>query len=828
MRRRKTGEASVRNDEITFANLALVYTEPLFWEPRPLEHPECLRRFLHAFLDPSKPGTAFLGVPGERQGEGDWLTGEQAISAVDQLCEQVWLVGGHLLERYGRVISERIFDELFTRHRVVLFLDQEKFIQTCLEHPSLPVEVKGLLYQPEELCRDYYLRFYIDWSFSGGILWTPQLFISNFWPASRRIAPPPPEGLRSPRPIEPAQAAHILENFFWKRVETAFRALRRIYGLGSAHVRVRERQFESPVFYYAEPAAMPPKPEDIIEKHEYIKSLEQICRVTLGTHDPLSADVAGAFLEGNLLTLRREIRGQRQIGVYYLVVPWGSEKRAEWGEEVERELLFIADKWFYVEFCSAYEAYDAITDIEMWSEPIALWAGSLDTAATLTRQLQQLAAFEPVGSERKSKAFNLVNQIRSVLARLESEMLRVTDDVIGLERKFKHHLEATIHFARRAFTSRALPRVGHLMEAIAEFFPYRYGSEIVQHAAQRAEQLRDTFDGVERSIQDLLDQQRRDEQEREEKRREEEVQREERRQRILGYGLAFLATITAFPLLIGQMNWQELQHVIGHWPAKFQWLGNLLREAHPYLVLIATLSAGIIITFLLTMIIWTAVASRSKRKAEEQQDEWQQIGRQIMEVWQLVNQIMPDIRKLRKQAFVSRAQANETDDVRSLRQRVDEKDREACDMLLKVWQWLRQFEYHDESILPRMADLEQKVHRFVILTELLDNRPVPFPFPVALCLFRYKSTDFVGSSVVSDFEFEQIFHGYGYDDDEVEAIEQWVDQPLRRFEQYRTHPLAEQEARLRDLPAEEFIVALREVIGVSALHSRKIRPPEEE
>lgn len=827
MRRRRTASGTAKADEVAFTNLALIYTEPLFWEPRPLEHPERLRQFLRAFLDPNKQGLAFLGVPTERPGEWEWREGEQAISAVEQLYEHIRRRGGELLEQYGKAISKQIFNELFTKHRAVLFLDRERFIQTYLGHPSLPLPISDLL-RTEDLCRDYYLRFYIDWSFSGGILWTPQLCIFNFWPASRRVAPPPPKKLKPSQPIEPASAAQILEQIFWDRVAMAFRALRRSYGLGSVHVRIRDSRFESPVFYYAEPALMPQKPEDFTEDPKYIKSLEQICRVTLGTHDPLSADVSGAFLEGNLLTLRREIRGQRQIGVFYLIVPWWSGDRAEWREEVERELLFVADKWFYVEFCAAYEAYDAITAVEMWSEPIALWSGTLDTAATLARHLQQLAAFEPAGSVHRSKAFELVNQIRSVLARLESEMLRVTDDVIGLERKFRHHLEATIHFARRAFTSRALSKVQHLTEAIAEFFPYRYGSEIVRHAAQRADQLRETFDRVERAIQDLLDQQRRDEREQEEQRREQERQQDERRQRILGYGLAALATITAFPLLIGQMDWQELQHVIGHWPGKLQWLGNLLREMHPYLVLIATLSAGTIIAFLLTLILWAAVQSRPKRKIEEQPAEWLQIGRQIMDVWQLVNRMMPTIRQLRMQAFVSRARPIEADDLRNLRQRIDEGDQEVCRKLLTVWKWLQQHEGQDEASAgtDEITDLEHKVIRFILLTELLDNRPIPFPFPLALCLFRYKSTDFVGSSVVSDFEFEQVLNGYGYDDDEIAAIDKWVEQPLNRFERYRTHPLAEKGARLRDLPANEFLDALREVIGVSALHQREIRPPE--
>jgi hypothetical protein len=45
-----------------FTNLMLIYTEPLYWEPRPLFHAEKLRDFLFTLLDPQKPGFAFLGI----------------------------------------------------------------------------------------------------------------------------------------------------------------------------------------------------------------------------------------------------------------------------------------------------------------------------------------------------------------------------------------------------------------------------------------------------------------------------------------------------------------------------------------------------------------------------------------------------------------------------------------------------------------------------------------------------------------------------------------------------------------------------------------------
>lgn len=165
-----------------------------------------------------------------------------------------------------------------------------------------------------------------------------------------------------------------------------------------------------------------------------------------------------------------------------------------------------------------------------------------------------------------------------------------------------------------------------------------------------------------------------------------------------------------------------------------------------------------------------------------------------------------------------------------MRYQVERWDQAACTELIRVWEWLKQTEEKEKKIKDRLTVLHHQIHRFVLALDLLDNRPAPLPLPRALALYRYKSTDFVPSSVISDFEFEQVLNGYGFDDDEVRAIDAWVDRPLSEIPGLRERypKLAQQGKRLRDLPARDFVEALRDVIGVSALHERKILPPEGE
>jgi hypothetical protein len=113
-------------------------------------------------------------------------------------------------------------------------------------------------------------------------------------------------------------------------------------------------------------------------------------------------------------------------------------------------------------------------------------------------------------------------------------------------------------------------------------------------------------------------------------------------------------------------------------------------------------------------------------------------------------------------------------------------------------------------------ELKAITYLFIALTELFDNRPVPFWLPLCLCVFRYKSTEFVQESIVSDFEFEQVLNTYGYTDEEVQLIDAIANSPLAQIEGYENHPLASQGGRVRDLPVDEFVRFLSEKLRLSA------------
>lgn len=170
-----------------------------------------------------------------------------------------------------------------------------------------------------------------------------------------------------------------------------------------------------------------------------------------------------------------------------------------------------------------------------------------------------------------------------------------------------------------------------------------------------------------------------------------------------------------------------------------------------------------------------------------------------------VEAILPIVSRVRSKAFVSRVWAGKQEDeeVRQARERLDLEDRKAVEVLLEVDDWLRRNQ--DGTGTSALDSTTREVLRFVILVELMDQRLSPFPLPLALTVFRHASRRYVARSIVSDYEFEQVLNGYGYEDSEVEAIDRWVEKWGR-------------------LEARDLVKKLQE-LGVSAVHDRTIKAP---
>jgi len=851
---------SMPSAKVRFTRLMLLHTRPMYWEPRPVYHSERLKDFLIHLLDPQKPGYAAVVQQGDNI---EWKVGNQAISLVRTAYEELWLPLSKLLKD-SQISSQQAF-QLFAQRKMEIFLDSKRFLACCERQFHIDLSE----YQKRDT---FYIGLSIDWSHSESFVWSPQLRVSNFWPINRTFAPEPPQEYAEPSSASPSEAARILEDWFWKVVQKDFTKLRFHFDLGSAGMLFEGQHLLPPVFYYAEPDPLPSEPEALLE-FPHRSALETLCQPLLDTQDPRSADVAGAVLENSLFTLRREIVRSEGTQAYYLILPWWQDSSER--VELERELVFVADKWFLVEFALGFEAYDLLTDADLWASPMSLWRGTLSTSSEITGKLHNYIAFVCDSQQRRS-AFRLAAELRATLARLESSVLRATSDILKFRMKVEQSAEQAVLYAKQAFTSRPLPRVKNLLDAISEFFVFRRAYSVARITNELAQQLRDDYAAVESALQELNQREAQEQKEREEEARREMQEREERNQRRLNKILAILAGISALPILIGELNWNDINTIIEtKWKniSVLSEIGGILKSVHHWLVFIAIISVSAAIIYLLyTLFVQQGSKSQGKTPPGSG-DELPKVGQLIVDLWRHHELAVPLVQKMHLITFVSRQIPGhtESDETRDQRHTVHQLDIRGTKLLHEIWEQMTKLksehEMHRNNVLNMLSDpeagggqqpslgrksrrllrwremsnlseaqqaddafqeLKAFTYLFIASAELFDNRPVPFLLPLCLCVFRYKSTEFVQESIVSDFEFEQVLNTYGYTDEEVRSIDDRVNSPLAQIEAYKNHPLASQGGRVRDLPVDEFVRFLSEKLGLSAQHGRlHIQPSDQ-
>jgi len=775
-----------------FTRLAVMSSRYLYWSPRAAFHAKHLVQMLGALLDPARPGHASAAFLDRKKRVSIWRSGAEAIVELKRYA-QVLSEGTPLLETRQDGADELAMNRFTTNLFRVVF-DKERLLSWAADHllsqgrddelGSLTL-IRKIQNHPSPVLVD----LTSDWSLVGkSLTWAPLCVVGNSLLNLQGRLPhwyTPP----SLPPVEAAEASQVLEEFLLKECERLFHRVRAGFNLGTAAVKLLNREYRTPFFYYAEPQTLPDRPDDYLDSHR-LGHVEALCRSTLGTEDPLGSDVQGALLEGNVLLLRHNILGNQAVQVFYQALPWLPPGASERWDEVEREVFFLCDRLTFIEFLAAFRVYDIITDLEIPLKQMGLWGGTLDGTAKLARALRQSVAFEESRSGQKALAFDLVKQLRWCISRLEAEMVRVTDGVMTQERRWRSAAQDTRIYFERMISSRAIEPLRDMSQDLTESIAsFRISGEVVRQAKERAEQLRTTFSDVSRALDAMLEMEQ-----------QEDRERYERTQRVLGYGLAALATLTAFPLVVGDMNWSELQEVIARWPAPFQWLGDLVSAIHPYLVLMGLSGALGVIGLLLFGTFWS-----SRRRKPHPQREFLALGRRLNQMTRGVEDVLPVVSRVRSKAFVSRVWAGKEEDpeVQQDRERLAREDGKAIEVLMDLDDWLQRNENtHRASGINATT---REVLRFVILVELMDQRLNPFPLPLALCYFRYASRRYVSRSIVSDYEFEQVLNGYGFEDSEVAAIDQWVE----KWGRLETRELLK---RLGDL-------------GVSALHARPIEAP---
>lgn len=621
----------------------------------------------------------------------------------------------------------------------------------------------------------------VDFSVSkDDLIYQPMLALWSYWPASRRWAPVPAEEQPLNPPLTSEEAASLLEDVLWKKVETLFAIARQSCGIGVAEPEFAGREVQPPVFYYAAPAKLPQTPEDY--EKEYRSSLYTLTRTCLGSDDPFSFEVAWGILEGNLLALRRERPSRKSVATWYLLLPFSPKPTLE--EELERDLDFVADRLTFLEFSIGHEARDVDTDVREYATRYARWGGSLDGVSEQANQaLRLIPRAKPSGrsgiEEEMTRLLLLLFQMQALLEKANSDAQQAI-------RKFQGYLDGTEDFFRRAFTYAPLASGRRsLQEATLDAYPYHY----LQQPVRSLENMMETVTGNVRGLIGLI-------QEGLEPFERSARESQARWIRALGTLFGLLTLLIALPQFVpGSVLTEE---TYPHWLKEFMPLPVLERAVRDGVAVIMLLLVALGIGY---AFFW---AYRYFARAEEPTME------RIQHLWDLVKQA---------DGLAQRARSQQGE----IQSRLEQMDEETSMLLCGVFSELRETEkpskrfWQLSSVWRELgwgkgvAEWAEQNALLRWMIALFDLRPDTVPLPRTLCLLHYKGAEFQSRSSVSDWEFERSLRRAGFASSEADRLQRWLS-------------LEANKRAIEKMECEAFLKLLKEY-GVTAESSK--RSPEQ-
>lgn len=709
-----------------FTELMVLHSSPVYWNDTPPNTAPANAKGLHDFLldllDADKAGACTLYVVEPDRNRSAWLDPDAACQWVRTTFASVWRPGAEAIEG-GTASSEAVYDN-YVRHRAEVFLDDER-LRACGGTAGAEWTI------PPHTC----LGMSIDWAYDHNWLWfTPQLRISNYWPHSPEFAPPRPPEREDPAPASQEQAAETLFDLYCHNVYLAFEAVRLKY-LKTTWVTLEltPEAVAAPLYFYARPQVMPAAPEDFLAAAN-LAVLQKFSRAVAGVQDLLAADVSGALLQGNVLAFRREQRfpyeGAEEFDTLwqssYLLVPWFPAETGEWLREVESEATFVADQLSFAEFIAGGQRHmDLLKTMKKPIFSMQHLATSVTHAMDLATRLQRQVVFEVRPRIRRS-TYEVVEHLRSSLSRLGLSLVLNADRTsLSKEDEWHRVTEQVIRRVRHALTIRSLPHVNALTDSLENSRAHVGVKAFLESWTRDAQQIQADFRNAETSLGNMLEQERRERQE-----------RETEHQHLITYGLAALAAVGAFPLLVGQASWAELQTTMEQWPSPWIRFSPAYVELHPLLTLVAVVSASVLIAVLFFLLL----------KGMFQWEKRSSFSRELRRT---------GARLVRLERDMHRA----TSDV------------ELCQDLISIFNWCveKLVGVGDAPPANDLAAIRNQVGAFVILTEMKTRLPVPGRLPKALCLCRFVFQP-VESVALTDAEFDVSLERCGVSYEGVQAI----------------------------------------------------------
>ena len=403
--------------------------------------------------------------------------------------------------------------------------------------------------------------------------------------------------------------------------------------------------------------------------------------------------------------------------------------------------------------------------------------------------------------------FSLTRLLIAFLAKLQARTIAGAMKRKQLRKDLDWAISASKSYAQRKFTARALPGLA-MMRHISDGYTraFREYDEKISKGADNAEKLSEQIENVGKLLSHAsgLEERKR------ESARGRLREREEKAGKVLNRVLALVAVLAAIPLLVGQFETSALASAFpwSHLTFDFPSFGLYFSFWTAFAAFVVTIIA----------VFWS-----SRRKTAFGSE---QTGR-VARVDGLSRALFDGFRGYEHPGLarsgVSKviAAASEgqrfledsSESARVAREAVNTFDlklartvAEAVD-LCSQWNDAGPHPQEDEDWAEYM---EKRVCGFVLLSDVYDLRPEMLHLPVTLGFYRFMYVaGRLKSSPVSDHEFDQVMMSYGYSQEEIAGIHEWV------VEGDRT-----------ESTAVKFVEAYVEA-GIDALHKTDLAPVAE-
>ena len=626
----------------------------------------------------------------------------------------------------------------------------------------------------------------LNFSYSGSRLVNiPILSLWSDRPSSLSWAPPNPEARRKTTHFSPEVAAALFEEALLPRLEVLFATLHQAFNIGRDRVEVGERESRPSVLYFAEPADLPARAEDYLDRNK--QAIDPLVKTCLWSDDALSEQVAWGLLQRNLTTLRREYSDKTNYSSWYLLLPLGPEAASpqDFRHNIEANLWYLARRLSYLEFAFSDEASDIYSKMELIDARIPSWRNILEELQDLTTGFTK---FLTLGRSNRIQVYEELEKIHVLQLRLQTKLENEISIANLEQQRFEDYVSSTKRYIRDKVT---LSKPSHvstqsLYEALCNPFPYDYLYQEFQRFGKQMSFLKSSIERI-RTLSDTVNTVLENANQRASKRLE-------TRTSTLSILVGFLALIGLAEFIPGAQLQSTSENPDPVYLGLLH-LSTLEATARILIIVVGLAALGIFVLYWLLW-VWDRTARRQKLFSARVQELWAYAEEAKANcVWghiqqalrsedrEEINKLLQDhritVQDILRQPEVMKSAGDEVwNEVERIDDQAAQSLAEICKVLnkarygqtsrLKIPDFLRSFQSGQaENWLEHARYARYRFDLFALSPDII-------PLPRTLCIFWYMSNEFLEHPIFSDQEFSKSLKVAGFKKDELDQLRDWL------------------------------------------------------